>query len=186
MNCGYPEQGELTVISASIQKYFFLIAQASTCWVQKSENIQNFTSQGNLQSHFEENPQTLYFVGEGLHWGFAVARRLSPLVAYRLLLLQSGALQVWCGLSCPEACEIIVPRPGEHPGSHSPCIGRWISTTGPPGEFHRPFSMSVMLCTLFDNFLFHIDCREHLSLSIDCFLQYHFQWLWNLGTHFIN
>lgn len=40
----------------------------------------------------KKNLQILYFVGEGLHWVFAVARRLSLFVAYRLLFLQSGAL----------------------------------------------------------------------------------------------
>ena len=40
------------------------------------------------------------------------------------------------GFSCPEACGILVPRPGIKP--MSPALAGGFLTTGPPGKSARP------------------------------------------------
>ena len=43
-----------------------------------------------------------------------------------------GSVVVACGLSCPAACGILVPRPGIEPAS--PALEGGFLTTGPPGK----------------------------------------------------
>ena len=69
---------------------------------------------------------------------FFVACRLF-VVACRLLsscgpraLEREGSVVVARGLSCPEACGILVPRPGIEPAS--PALEGRFLTTGPPGK----------------------------------------------------
>ena len=49
-----------------------------------------------------------------------------------LSLWHTGSLVVAHGLSCPEACGILVPRPGIEPAS--PALEGGFLTTGPPGK----------------------------------------------------
>ena len=43
-----------------------------------------------------------------------------------------GSVIVVCGLSCPEACGILVPQPGIEP--ESPALESEFLSTGPPGK----------------------------------------------------
>ena len=43
-----------------------------------------------------------------------------------------------CGLSCPEACGILIPQPGIEPAS--PALEGRFLTTGPPGKSFKPES----------------------------------------------
>ena len=45
---------------------------------------------------------------------------------------RAGSVVAACGLSCPVACRILVPRPGIEPAS--PALEGGFSTTGPPGK----------------------------------------------------
>ena len=49
-----------------------------------------------------------------------------------LLLRHASSVVVVCGLSCPAACGILVPRTGIEPAS--PALEGRFFTTGPPGK----------------------------------------------------
>ena len=48
-----------------------------------------------------------------------------------------------CGLSCPAACGILVPRPGIEPVS--PALEGGFLTTGPPGKSHVSINIYFVL-----------------------------------------
>ena len=52
--------------------------------------------------------------------------------AWALSLRHVSSVVVACGLSCPEACGILVPLPGIEP--MSPALEGGFFTTGPPGK----------------------------------------------------
>ena len=57
---------------------------------------------------------------------------------------QGFSLVVVPGLSCPEACGILVPRPGIEPGP--PALEGRFLTTGPPGKSHQYYLERVFFC----------------------------------------
>ena len=90
------------------------------------------------------------------------------LIAETSLVAEHGLQHVWAsvvvvqGLSCPEACGILVPRPGIEP--LPPALASRFSTTGPPRKsldsFFKPsiffsYDISWPLCT-FDKHLLYV------------------------------
>ena len=81
-----------------------------------------------------------------------------------LSLWHTSYLVVAGGLSCPAACEILVPRPGIEPIPHV-LTGRFL-TTGPPEKSHkRCLTSLVFLCTHSLSHVWFCDPMDYLSME---------------------
>ena len=88
-----------------------------------------------------------------------------------LLLRCTGSVAVACGLSCPPACEILVPRSGIEPTS--PALEGGFLTTGPPAksrilpslkrEKKKPQGKGLLLCCF----------SNHDSLTLSNLTEHH-------------